>query len=78
MEKSAGKLRKHFDEITNRALLWLLSKSEAARFDGIIICDPEESEQFRTTIIAALQLVKDTDQRRFERITPQVDFEMHA
>jgi hypothetical protein len=65
MSKSRGWLRKHFYDVL---WFWLQRKSEVARFEGIIISDPNQSENFRVIILAALNLVKDTDPRRFERI----------
>jgi hypothetical protein len=65
---SRGWLRKQFYKITQRGQLWAQSKSEVARFEGIIISDPGRSDNFRATILAALQLVKDADSRRFKRV----------
>ncbi len=51
-----------------RSLLSLQSQNEVARFDGIIISDPNKDVAFRDTALAALKLIKDLDPRRFRRI----------
>ena len=52
--------------------LWILRRSEVARFEGIILADPrspgERNPHFADLLLAALSLVKETDLRRFERV----------
>lgn len=52
----------------NNSLLSLQRKSEVARFDSIILSDTQANGQFRTTVLSALQLIKDLDGRRFHRV----------
>ena len=59
---------KPFEFLVRRGFLALLAKNEVARFEGIIISDPKNEALFRETVVAALQLIKELDPRRFRRI----------
>jgi hypothetical protein len=54
--------------VLRRGLLSLQAKNEVARFEGIIISDPQDTVSFRETVLEALRLIKDLDPRRFRRI----------
>lgn len=59
---------KPLEKVLRRGLLSLQAKNEVARFEGIIISDPQEKVLFRETVLAALHLIKDLDPRRFRRL----------
>jgi len=54
--------------IINGGLLRLQRASEVARFEGIILVDTQHGVLFRKTVLSALHLIKDLDERRFHRI----------
>src|SRR5438045_3803167 len=61
-------LFKPLEKFLRRTVLSIQAQSEVARFDGIIISDPNENVAFHDTVLAALKLIKDLDPRRFRRI----------
>jgi hypothetical protein len=53
----------------NRGFLWFQRRAEVARCEGIILADVRNtSSHFRNTYLAALQLIRDHDPRRFVRV----------
>ena len=61
-------LLRPLEKILRRVLLSMQAQNEIARFEGIIISDPDDNVSFRKTVLAALLLIKDLDPRRFRRI----------
>lgn len=60
---------KRIQQFWNRGSLWFQRRSEVARFEGIVLADIRQtSHHFRDTYLAALQLIRDCDPRRFARI----------
>lgn len=56
------------EKLLKRSLLSLQAENEVARFEGIVISDGDDNPSFRETVLAALQLIKELDPRRFRRI----------
>ena len=62
-------MSKFIQRLVNRGYLWVQRKNEVARFDGIILADiRRRSPHFKATLLAALQLIRDHDPRRFARV----------
>jgi hypothetical protein len=62
-------MRKQFQKLSIRILIWMQRTSEVARFEGIVIADfRNKSSHFRDTVLAALKLIKVSDARRFARV----------
>ena len=62
-------MRKWIQRFFARQMLWLLRGSQIAQFGDISVCDLSKGEpEFKTVMLAALQLLKDTDLRRFARV----------
>jgi hypothetical protein len=56
-------------QLARKGELRIQRKHEIAQFDGIALVDPDDyTPYFSKIITAALQLIKDTDQRRFHRV----------
>jgi hypothetical protein len=68
-------------QLATKAVLWLQSTSEVARFDGIIIADlrnrKNRTPHFRDTILGALRLLKSTDACRYERVRRRLTWIVH-
>jgi hypothetical protein len=65
-------LLRPLEKVLKRVLLSLQAKNEVARFEGIILSDSDSNVSFRETVLGALQLIKDLDPRRFQRIQKYV------
>jgi hypothetical protein len=63
-----------FQKLLNRGLLRLQRTSEIGRFDGIILADTQDSSLFRNSVLAALQLIKQLDSRRFRRLQRHISW----
>jgi len=61
-----------FQNLLNRGLLRLQRAAEIGHFDGIILADTQDSSLFSKSVLAALQLIKQLDARRFQRIQRHV------
>lgn len=60
-------------EFARKGLLALERKNEIGQFDGIMLVDPDYYTPYFTKVISgALQLIKDTDARRFQRVQQYV------
>jgi hypothetical protein len=60
---------KRIQELARKGERWLHQKHEIARFEDIALVDLEDyTPYFRRTVVAALQLIKDTDPRRYARL----------
>jgi hypothetical protein len=71
-------MRTLIQKLAKRAGLWLLSASEVARFEGIILADlrdrRNQTPHFRETLLAALRLLKNTDPCRFARVRKRLSW----
>jgi hypothetical protein len=70
-------IRRWLSNLAHRGQLWAQESAEVASFEGIRISDlgsGKQSPAFRETIIAALDLVKRLDPRRFQRVRRHIDW----
>ena len=59
-------MRRWIHRLLTRLVLWLQRKNQIASFDDIRLC--EGSPTFKRVLLAAFQLLKETDPRRFARV----------
>lgn len=71
-------MRKLIARLATGVVLWFQSRSEVARFDGIILADLRshrgQTQHFRNTLLAALRLLKETDPRRYARVSTRLSW----
>ncbi len=55
--------------LVNRGFVWVQKQNEVGRFDGVILADVRGADScFKSTLLEALQLIRDCDPRRFARV----------
>jgi hypothetical protein len=65
---------KLFRSLGRKGLLWIYRKNQIADFDGISIVDWSQTPRFSEILKAALQLIKNTDSRRYRRVQQHIRF----
>ena len=64
-----GRVAKLLQHLVNRGYLWVQKRNEVARFEGIVLADVRRTNpHFKTTLLEALQFIRDYDPRRFARV----------
>lgn len=66
-------MRKWIQKLCKRLVLPLLRGSQVAQFENVRLCDFVKGDpEFQRVMLAAFQLIKDTDPRRFARVNRQL------